>query len=490
MDTLNTPALLSTSITQKIQRLMIFGFCVLLLLMGVIAGSAYYNIYSMEKSLETIIDENNLATQYTYRLGSIARERSIILNRIVNEPDPFIRDEDVLRYSELAGEFIEQRLELEELIKTQQGKQYLKELKDTLNKTQASHENVIALVRMNEIDKALVKIPLALQEQQRVISVLEKMMIYQQQLNQDVEEATLADFEKSYAVLLGTTFLFILIGGLTGVFVVKMNNEQHKELVALNSVLQKSNESLEAATKSAKNANKLRSEFIANMSHELRTPMTSIKGSLGMLNSGMFSDLDKEILNLIKIADENVDSLMHLISDILDFSKIEAGDVEIIPREVDIRQDIDRMILPFKLRADKENINLIVNIEDEIPQTISVDFEHLSKTLSPLLDNAFKFTDEGDITVEVSQVAGEKQMQIIITDSGCGIKHEDLDKIFDNFVQGDGSSTRKYGGTGLGLSISKKIVEAMGGTIGVESVQGKGSSFWLTLPLVKLDKAA
>lgn len=476
------------NIARHIHAAVFVGFSVMLILMLVMAGTSYYNLSMLDDSLHTIIDENNVANQHIHRLGSIARERSIILNRVINDTDPFSRDEDLIRYSELAGEFIENRIALENIITSPQALKYLEQIKLELRRTQQLHERVVTLVQMNEIEQALQHVPDALSEQQKVINLLEEMASHQQQLSQTIEQQMLSEFNDSYMIVTGIAIFFVLIGLLVSVIVVRKNDHQHQALVESNTELEKANAVLEEATRSAKRANQIRSEFIANMSHELRTPMTSIKGSLGMLNSGMFPDLGNDVLNLIQIADDNADRLLGLITDILDFSKLEAGDVELNLRDTNIRQHIERMTLPFKLRADKECTELVVNIDENFPAVIKLDFEYLAKVLTQLLDNAFKFTDKGSIVLDISQVPEKNLIHFMISDSGPGISPESLEGIFESFVQGDGSSTRKYGGTGLGLSICHKIVTAMNGEIGVDSVVGKGSTFWFNLPLFVAEK--
>lgn len=480
----------SRMINRRLQLIIAGGFAIMLALMGVMAMLNYYSMATMKTSLSKIIDRNNLATQHIHQMGSIARERSIILSRLVTEKDPFVRDEDLVRYSQLAGEFVEHRIGLEKLIETEKGRDLLAEVKKALLITQPLHENIISMIVTSQLEEAIQRIPQALKAQGKVIDILENMASYQQELNIELGKRVNTDFEKNYIIVFSVAGLFILIGGFTGYHVVRINNRQHKDLENMNKVLEISNKTLEEATNAARRANQTKSEFIANMNHELRTPMTSIKGSIGMLNSGMFPEIETEVLNLIKIADQNADRLMNLITDVLDFSKIEAGEVDINERDVDLRKNIARIMLPFKLRAEKKGLHLSHSVDENFPHLVSMDFEYVSKVISQLLDNAFKFTEEGEINLNVSQIPGRNVIHFIVSDSGPGVKPSEMECIFETFVQGDGSSTRLHGGTGLGLSISKKIVNAMNGEIGVESVYGKGSSFWFNLPLKVISAAA
>lgn len=234
----------------------------------------------------------------------------------------------------------------------------------------------------------------------------------------------------------------------------------------------------------AKASDRAKSQFIATMSHEIRTPMNGVIGMVEMLRS---TTLDKEQKHYVDIISRSGESLMSIINDILDYSKIEAGKMDLEAIEFDVHELVDDCLQLFSGTAHKRNLELMGNISLDTPIKLIGDPMRLRQILVNLIGNAFKFTEVGNVFIDVSLISNESNssctLHFSVNDSGIGISHEAQQAIFSAFKQADSTTTRKYGGTGLGLAICKQLVELMGGQIGVHSEPEKGSTFWFTVKL-------
>lgn len=237
-------------------------------------------------------------------------------------------------------------------------------------------------------------------------------------------------------------------------------------------------------------ANLLKSQFLANMSHDIRTPMN---GVIGMARLLLDTKLNREQLEFTANIIDSGEALLSLINDILDISKIEAGEMELERQPFNFKAETTKMIRNLSITAERKGLELIFDYPDNLPTDFIGDNLRLRQVITNLVGNAIKFTDEGSVILRfngLKSLPNEQTLRVEVIDTGIGIPPEVQSVIFEKFKQADASTTRKFGGTGLGLAISKQLIEMMGGSVGLNSKYGQGSTFFFEVPLPLAEKDA
>lgn len=245
----------------------------------------------------------------------------------------------------------------------------------------------------------------------------------------------------------------------------------------------------ERATREAEALAQTKGDFLAMMSHEIRTPLNGILGMASILSGKELGESERDCVEVIRRSGE---TLKAIINDLLDLSKIEAGRMDLEGENFNLRQAVADSIRVVQVLADEKDLELVLSVAESVPERVNGDSVRLGQIILNLLSNAIKFTDDGTVELRIETIPSQNEKHILlftVIDGGIGMTKEQQEKLFRPFCQATASTARRFGGTGLGLAICKKLVEMMGGEIGVESQLGEGSTFWFTTQLAAATRA-
>ena len=435
-------------------------------LMVVIATISLWGMDSIHSRAETVVHNQNTKMELVVNMRAAARERTVILQRMTMMSDPFLRDQEYMRFNSQGAAFAKARIaylnyELSE------GEKLLLDKQGNYSKDAVRLQNfVIDLIAADELQQAqYILTDQVIPIQDQVLATLTALHDLNHKIaHQMIDEASQSHHNAKMGMLT-TTAVAIMIVIILGVFIMIRSLHINKERGTHLSEISR--------------ANNAKSAFLANMSHEIRTPLTAIIGfaEASLDNDQSMNDRVSALRTIVRSGKH----LLQVINDILDLSKIEADKLEIEKIDVPLFQLISDIESVARIQVVDKSFAFNVNYEYPIPITISSDPLRLKQVLLNLLSNAFKFTNSGHVNLNISCDRHFNKVTFSVIDSGIGISHEQLQNVFKPFNQEDVSTTRKFGGTGLGLSITKLLVEKLGGEIDVQSTKGVGSNFSVTI---------
>ncbi len=438
------------------------GIIVMTALFGIIVGMSIYGMRKIQSTGEEIVQDRIEKIALVQSMSTAARERTVLIQRMIILDDPFDRDALGLEFNVQASRFIGARTAL--LAKDLSDRE--REILDRQGRSSGIavpvQNEIVDLVANDQIAKAKeLLIQKAIPMQDKVLQALSELMAFQMSAANDSVLQTRNSFEDGRAV---TVIMTAIAAGVAGILIwlVRKAARQRRDYF----------EQLQAA-------NRAKSSFLAKMSHEIRTPLTAVIGFAELsLDGGHPTDERTEALRTIHRSGKH---LLSIINDILDLSKIEAEKFSVSTERASLFRILDEIGALAQMQAVAKGLQFDINYRLPLPRFIETDPLRLKQIIINLCGNAVKFTESGYVRINVGFDRLSDQLTIEIEDSGIGMTQEEIGQLFQEFQQGDARINRKYGGTGLGLALSQRLAVLLGGNITVASNKGVGSRFTLTL---------
>ncbi len=455
------------------------GFTSILVLVFIFGIFSLYQLRNITLSMTNTIATNSKKIVHVVLMRDSIRQRQVAMTEMLLANDVFDREISRMTFFSLSGIFRVENNKLQKLPINDSEKKLLDKILDHVRFAQPLNREAVDILLEDNTSKEGRSLVLRAQVSQKILYRLLGDLINLQ--NENTQIFVNASRE-NYATTLYLSVLFVIVISLIAWIIAKITariiTQKNEELITKNKQLEEvSNQALEAT--------RAKSEFLAIMSHEIRTPLTSIIGFAEALSER--STQIKDRISITKIIIKNGKHLLNIINDILDISKIEANRMDferIYFSPVEIITEVEEVI---KNQFMEKGIQFYIEYDFPLPNIICNDSLRIKQIILNLCSNALKFTNTGKVSLKIHCDIEKEKIFFTVIDSGIGLSSEQMDKVFDAFTQADSSTTRKYGGTGLGLSLSKQFAEKMGGTITVESLQGIGSQFSVSISTGKID---